>query len=173
MTNTIGFQYPIDLDAAQIAATLPHRGEILVTERVLIHSHNHYTGWVRWADDLPILEGHFPGMRLVPGVLMIEATAQVAGVGLLKGDPLARDMGRRGYVGLLGGVRKCSFKRPVLPGEQVTIETHTRQMAATAAAVQARLTVDGAEAASIEILMVNTPKDVLLQELGAIQPLRT
>jgi 3-hydroxyacyl-[acyl-carrier-protein] dehydratase len=148
--------YPIELDADALQAVLLHRGEILCVRRLTVLDFNHYIGDVIWANDLPILQGHFPGMPMVPGALLIEAAAQVAGAGMLVGDPVARSM-RGTHVGVLAGVRKCSFRRPVRGGEWVRIEARSRQMSATAAAVSAELHVGAEEVASVEILLLNTP----------------
>lgn len=158
--------YPIELDAQAIEEVLPHRGEILCVRRITVLDFNHYVGHVIWARDLPILQGHFPGMPMVPGALLIEAVAQVAGAGMLVGDVLARSM-RGSHVGVLAGVRKCSFKRPVQCDEWVRIEVRSRQMSATAAAISAQLQIGAEEVAGIEILLVNTPRSVLIDTLPA------
>lgn len=152
--------YPIELDEAAIQRVLPHRGDILFIKRVTVLASNRYVGCAMWSRDLPILQGHFPGMPLVPGVLLVEAVAQVAGAGMLVGDAHARSMGE-GYLGMLAGIRKCSFKRPVRADEWVTIEVGSRQMAETAVSLSGLLRVGGDEVASVEILVVNTPRHTL------------
>ena len=152
--------YPIELDEAAIQRVLPHRGDILFIKRVTVLASNRYVGYAMWTRDLPILQGHFPGMPLVPGVLLVEAVAQVAGAGMLVGDAHAGGMGE-GYLGMLAGIRKCSFKRPVRADEWVTIEVGPRQMAETAVSLSGLLRVGGDEVASVEILVVNTPRHAL------------
>jgi 3-hydroxyacyl-[acyl-carrier-protein] dehydratase len=160
--------YPIELGERDIAEVLPHRGDILFVKSLTVLSHDRYRGQASWPGDLPILQGHFPGMPIVPGVFLIEAVAQVAGGGMLVGDPYARSMGG-GFVGVLAGVRKCSFKRPVLAGEAVTIDASSRQMSPTAATVAGTVSVDGDEVAAIEILLVNVPRATLGMELQRLQ----
>ncbi|MHB9051158.1 MAG: 3-hydroxyacyl-ACP dehydratase FabZ family protein [Thiomonas delicata] len=152
--------YPIELDEAAIQRVLPHRGEILFIKRVTVLASNRYVGLAMWTRDLPILQGHFPGMPLVPGVLLVEAVAQVAGAGMLVDDAHARSMGDS-YLGMLAGIRKCSFKRPVRADEWVTIEVGSRQMAETAVSLSGLLRVGDDEAASVEILVINTPRRAL------------
>ena len=161
--------YPIELDAAAIEAVLPHRGDIRFVEHVTILSSTHYIGQVRWASSLPILQGHFPGMPLVPGVFLVEAVAQVAGAGMLVGDPYARSMGKDN-IGMLVGIRKCSFKRPVLPDELVMVNVTSRQMSETAAALSASLTIHGDEVATIDILVANAPLDKVQAHIASLQP---
>lgn len=161
--------YPIELDALAIEQVLPHRGEILCVKRLVVLGANHYVGYAVWTDDLPILQGHFPGMPMVPGVLLLEAVAQVAGAGMLVGDDLARGM-RDSHVGVLAGVRKCSFKRPVLANETVKIEARSRQMSPTAAFITGQLWIDAEEVAYVEILVINTPREALAATLDAPMP---
>ena len=156
------------LDAAAVAALLPHRGEMQLLSQVTVFAHNHFKGTACWTDDSAVLQGHFPGMPLVPGVLLIEAVAQVAGAGMLAGDRCARSMGND-FIGVLAAVRKCSFKRPVLPHEPVDIEVHCRQMTSTAVNVTATVQVAQQEAAIVEILIINTLRADIEKHLATLQ----
>lgn len=158
--------YPIELDAAGIHALLPHRGEMQLVQSLTVLDHDHFQARACWSADSAVLRGHFPGLPLVPGVMLVELVAQVAGAGMRAGSPVARRLEGE-YVGLLAGIRKCSFKRPVRPGEVVEVDLRTRPMSETAAAVSAQLTIGGAEAAQVEILVINTPRAALDQTLAA------
>lgn len=165
MTDVLN--YPIHLDADAVYRLLPHRGDMQLVEAVTVLDHDHYQATARWQADGAILRGHFPGMPLVPGVMLVELVAQVAGAGMRAGSPAARRLGDD-YLGMLAGIRKCSFKRPVLPGDTVQAEVRTRPMSETAASVAAQLSVDGEEAAQIEIFVINSPRQAVLDGLSQL-----
>jgi len=159
--------YPIELDAAGVYRLLPHRGDMQLIETLTVLDHDHFQASARWSEDGAVLRGHFPGLPLVPGVMLVELVAQIAGAGMRAGSPAARRLGE-GYLGMLAGIRKCSFKRPVLPREIVQADVRTRPMSETAAAVSALLSVAGEEAAQVEILVINTPRQAVEDGLAAL-----
>lgn len=163
MSDTLS--YPIELDAEAVYRLLPHRGDMQLIEALTVLDHDHYQASAQWSPDGAILRGHFPGLPLVPGVMLVELVAQVAGAGMRAGSPAARRLAGD-YVGMLASIRKCSFKRPVLPRETVRVDVHTRPMSETAAAVSALLTVAGDEAAQIEILVINAPRQAFLDGMA-------
>ena len=160
--------YPIDLDQAAIAALLPHRAPLQLLQRVEVLAHDHYTGEACWSADDPVLAGHFSGCAIVPGALLLEAAAQLAGAGLLAGDPIARAIAP-GHLGMLTGVRKSWFKRPVLPNERVQFTLKCRRMAEKAVLASATAEVDGQEAATLEFMVSHVPAESLQHLIPAEQ----
>jgi 3-hydroxyacyl-[acyl-carrier-protein] dehydratase len=165
---TAPINYPLHLFRNDIYALLPHRGDMQLIQQLTVLTHNHFQGIAAWSEESPILKGHFPGMPIVPGVMLVEAVAQVAGAGMLVGDPHANSVGQEG-VGLLAGIRKCSFRRLVLPGDEVAIDVNTRQMSEMAAAISARVTVRGEEAGQVELVIINSPRSVVETTLAALR----
>ena len=160
MSETSSLQYPIQLSADDILGFLPHRPPMLFIRQATVLAADSFEGTAHWAADNPILAGHFPGCPIVPGAIILEAAAQLAGIGLLAGDPVTRNI-EPGHVGMLGAVRKCSFKRPVLPGDKLHFSMTCRRMAEKAVLVQCTGEVDGIEAAILEFMVVYAPETSL------------
>jgi 3-hydroxyacyl-[acyl-carrier-protein] dehydratase len=146
-------EFPFTLERDAIAQLLPHRGPIFACTRLIARGPRVFTATAHWPLDNAVIQGHFPGLPLVPGVMLIEAATQLAGAGLLSADPYVQSL-PSDRIGVLASVRRCSFKRPVLPQQDVTFEITCRQIGADAVQVTAQALIDGAEVAQIETLMV-------------------
>ena len=104
------------LDADQIMEILPHRFPFLMVDRILgFEGETKVTGVKSVSINEPFFEGHFPGHPVMPGVLQVEAMAQVASVLLFK---LAATSSRIGYFMSADGVK---FRKPVFPGDTLII----------------------------------------------------
>jgi 3-hydroxyacyl-[acyl-carrier-protein] dehydratase len=105
------------LDGQQILEILPHRPPFLFVDRVLeLEPGRRAVGLKNVSVGEPFFAGHFPGRPIMPGVLIIEALAQVGAVALLSTPDT------RGRIALFGGVDRVRFRRPVVPGDQLRLE---------------------------------------------------
>ena len=96
----------------QIRDLLPHRYPMLLVDRVLELREHEVVAEKLVSANEPFFSGHFPGRPIMPGVLILEAVAQAAGVWVLVVEPELRGRG----IALLG-VDKARFRRPVVPGD--------------------------------------------------------
>ena len=97
------------------ASVLPHRYPFLLVDRLVEVTDSKCIGLKNVSYNEPFFQGHFPGYPVMPGVLILEAMAQVGAVALLTGDAV-------GKIGLLVGVDGARFRRQVVPGDQLRIE---------------------------------------------------
>ena len=108
------------MDIAEIFEYLPHRYPFLLVDRVTeIEQGERITGLKNVSINEPFFAGHFPRHPIMPGVLIVEAMAQLAGILAFKSsDHRPED----GYLYYLAGIDKARFKRPVTPGDQLVME---------------------------------------------------
>jgi 3-hydroxyacyl-[acyl-carrier-protein] dehydratase len=105
------------LDVEDIQAILPHRYPFLLVDRVLeLEPGKRAVGLKNVTINEAFFEGHFPGHAVMPGVLVLEAMAQVGGVLLLSMT------GNEGKIAYFGGMDKVRFRKPVLPGDSLITE---------------------------------------------------
>jgi len=109
---------PVDFDISSILEVMPHRYPFLLVDRIAeLEPGKRVVGVKNVTINEPFFQGHFPGHPIMPGVLIIEALAQVGGVLLLTGvaDP-------RGKLVYFGGIDAARFRHPVLPGDVLTLD---------------------------------------------------
>jgi 3-hydroxyacyl-[acyl-carrier-protein] dehydratase len=135
------------LDIEEIRSILPHRYPMLLVDRILELEPDRIVGIKNITVNEPFFQGHFPEFPVMPGVLIVEAMAQVAGVLVLKEIP-----DRANKLVLLAGVDNAKFRRPVLPGDQLRIEMKVIKKKASVAKMNGTATVDGAVVAEVEVL---------------------
>ena len=107
------------LDINDIQKILPHRPPMLLVDRIIeLEPFKSATGIKNVTMNEPHFLGHFPGHPIMPGVLILEAMAQVGGVAMLYPEE------HRGKIALFGGMENVKFKRPVVPGDQMVMKAH-------------------------------------------------
>ncbi len=130
------------IDADQIEAIIPHRYPFLLVDRIVeIVEGKSAVGIKNVTANEWFFEGHFPGRKVMPGVLIVEALAQVAAISLLKGVEMA------GKTPLFGGIEQMRFRRPVVPGDQLRLEFTLEKMRGPVGKGHVKATVDGQLAA--------------------------
>jgi len=104
------------LDINMIQKILPHRYPFLLVDRIIESTEKKIVGLKNVTINEPFFQGHFPGHPIMPGVLILEAMAQVGGVGVLS---LPENMGKMAY---FLSIKEAKFRKPVMPGDQLIIE---------------------------------------------------
>lgn len=126
------------LTHAQIRRILPHRYPFLLVDRVIeLEGYQRAVGIKNVSLNEPFFEGHYPDQPIMPGVLILEAMAQLAGLLLL------RKLELTGKIPVLLSIDRVKFRRAVVPGDQIRLEAFTLRVASGRSRVRCRSTVDG------------------------------
>ncbi len=109
------------MDINEIQTYLPHRYPFLLVDRVTeVESGKCIKGYKNVSFNEPFFEGHFPGMPIMPGVFMLEALAQISGI---LGFVTTNKKPSENLVHYFAGSNRARFKRPVVPGDQLVLES--------------------------------------------------
>ena len=107
------------LDINEIQKILPHRPPMLLVDRIIeLEPFKSAVGIKNVTMMEPHFRGHFPDHPIMPGVLILEAMAQVGGIAMLYPEE------NRGKLALFGGMENVKFKRPVVPGDQLVMKAN-------------------------------------------------
>lgn len=131
----------------EIMKCIPHRYPFLLVDRVLeLELGKRGVGIKNVTINEPFFQGHFPGTPVMPGVLIIEALAQLGAV-IVLGMPE-----NKGKLAFLTGVDNVRFRRQVIPGDQLRLEVEMTRMRGPIGKGKGRALVDGEVAAEGEIM---------------------
>ncbi len=157
---------PYCLNINQIQRFLPHRSPFLLIDRILeIHPTGdlnapppsapvgtRVVGLKNVTFNEPYFQGHFPGFAIVPGVLLIETMAQTASFSVYPN--MVKDLDRlsRDFQCILVGIDGARFRKPVVPGDTLRIETEVTKSRGKLWVFQCAISVEGQKVAEAEIL---------------------
>ena len=138
-------------DINDILTVLPHRYPMLLIDRIVeFEMLKRAVGYKNLTMNEHFFQGHFPRFPLMPGVLMIEALAQLGGIIILRPDDVAR------RTAVLTGIDKAKFRRQVIPGDRLDMEVNMLRSRSSVGWVSAVARVDGKPACSAELMFAIT-----------------
>jgi 3-hydroxyacyl-[acyl-carrier-protein] dehydratase len=142
---------PLSLDISAILGHLPHRHPFLLVDRVLeIHSGQSIRALKNVTYNEPFFTGHFPSRPLMPGVIVIEALAQTAGILSFVTAGVLPDETTRFY---LAELDKARFRKPVIPGDQLLLCAQLERSVKASLYFSTRAFVGDNEVASAEMMI--------------------
>jgi UDP-3-O-[3-hydroxymyristoyl] N-acetylglucosamine deacetylase/3-hydroxyacyl-[acyl-carrier-protein] dehydratase len=134
------------MDVRRILRLMPHRYPMLLVDRVIeMDGDRRAVGVKNVTMNEPFFEGHYPGMPVMPGVLIVEALAQLSGL------LLSRKLEHTGKIPMLLSLDKVKLRRPVVPGDQLILESENIRVKARTGHVKCRAYVGDQVAAEAEI----------------------
>jgi UDP-3-O-[3-hydroxymyristoyl] N-acetylglucosamine deacetylase/3-hydroxyacyl-[acyl-carrier-protein] dehydratase len=140
------------MDVREIQNILPHRYPFLMVDRVIeIEGNRRAVGLKNVTCNEAFFQGHYPGLPIMPGVLILDALAQMGGI------LLGRELDVTGKVAVLLSMDKVKFRRPVRPGDQLILDVQTVRVKSRTGHVYGRATVgdDLAAEAHIKFMMAD------------------
>ncbi|QQS40567.1 MAG: 3-hydroxyacyl-ACP dehydratase FabZ [Acidobacteriota bacterium] len=140
----------ITYDINQIREILPHRYPFLLVDRIIeLEPRERIVGIKQVTFNEPFFQGHFPEMPVMPGVLQIEALAQVGAILALREF---KDRDKR--IPFFSGIEKARFRKPVVPGDTLTLEVTALRIGSRVQKMRGEAKVNGNITAEAEIMSV-------------------
>ncbi|WP_286994175.1 3-hydroxyacyl-ACP dehydratase FabZ [Acinetobacter sp.] len=150
-SNTPAFTIPeLPMDIQKIREYLPHRYPFLLVDRVVEVGENNIVGYKNVSINEEIFQGHFPDYPIMPGVLIVEALAQISGI---LGFIMNNETPKPGSLFLFAGAEKVRFKKQVVAGDQLVLKAELVMQKRGIYKYNCTATVDGKVATTAEIIV--------------------
>lgn len=127
----------VNIDVNEIMKSLPHRYPFLLVDRIIEISDGKITAIKNVSINEPFFQGHFPGLPVMPGVLIVEALAQVGAYALLSQES------NKGKIAYFASIDSVRFRKPVFPGDQLRLEVEVLKNRSSIAKMRGIAKVDG------------------------------
>ena len=132
----------------QIAEIMPHRYPFALVDKIVDGEEGKWAKGIKCVTvNEPFFQGHFPQYHVMPGVLILEALAQVSGIAVLSLEE------NRGKLGFFGGIKNARFRRQVVPGDVLELECTIIKQKGPVAVAEATAKVDGQVAVNAELTL--------------------
>jgi len=140
-------QEPFDI--LKIMELLPHRYPFLLIDRIVsVDPGRKVVALKNVTINEPFFQGHFPGLPIMPGVLIVEAMGQAGGILAF----LSQDKAKPGSILYFTGIDKVRFRKPVVPGDQIRFELEMLKQRTTVAKMAGKAFVEGKLVAEAELM---------------------
>ena len=136
------------MDVNEILGILPHRYPFMLVDRIteMDFENQCIVGYKNLSFNEPFFQGHFPGEPIMPGVMQLEAMAQIAGILLNKVND------KEGQIAYFMSIDKAKFRRKVVPGDVLRMEVRVTRMRSRMAVVEGKAYVGDERASQAELM---------------------
>lgn len=141
----------MDIGITKVREIIPHRYPMLLVDKIEeLEPGIRAVGYKNVTINEPFFQGHFPDNPIMPGVLIVEALAQVGAVAMLSLDQF------KNKTPIFGGIQSAKFKKMVVPGDVLKLEVHIGKLRGSIGMGTALATVDGKKAVEAELMFIIT-----------------